>query len=209
MRTIGSLIGTVLLLAAAACAGGPGDRDIGPGGMSGTAKSGVTGVNTDVGDALIAMVSEEISVPADALQATTIGEGTVAVETSDAPGDIDSIWIDSIDFDGDGDIQETHFLWDDEDMVLYAYSDETFDCMEGGTGTGGMLVAIYGVGNSFDEPAGSGWYVVGLDAGECYADEDTLWGCTFDATGQETECGVATIDDATDMIHIITVQIVD
>ena len=44
-----------------------------------------------------------------------------------------------------------------------------------------------------------------LDVGECAAQAAGLWGCRFDAQGNETECGMATLDEKTDTLTIMTV----
>ena len=43
-----------------------------------------------------------------------------------------------------------------------------------------------------------------LDVGECAAQAAGLWGCRFDAQGNETECGMATLDEKTDTLTIMT-----
>ena len=67
-----------------------------------------------------------------------------------------------------------------------------------------MLIAINGKGNARHRPAGSGFYLVSLDAGECKADAAEAFGCKFDATGNPTACGVAVVDDKNDDIIIAT-----
>jgi hypothetical protein len=69
----------------------------------------------------------------------------------------------------------------------------------------------YGSGekNTRGAPPGSGFYVVGLDAGECFARTAMLWGCEFDETGAESKCGEAIIDMATGALEITTIQPID
>ena len=107
--------------------------------------------------------------------------------------------------DGDGNVDEASLLWDDEDKVLYIYKDGTFACAGGGTGTGGMLIAVYGKGNSHGKPAGSGWWAVELDKSECAAQAAGLYGCAFDASGASTACGAAVVDDKGDAL-VVTVS---
>ena len=53
-------------------------------------------------------------------------------------------------------------------------------------------------------PAGSGFYIVSLDATECKAEVAEAYGCKFDAKGNPTACGVAEVDDKNDDIIIAT-----
>jgi hypothetical protein len=135
-------------------------------------------------------------------QGTSIGKGKLKVNTSNAAGDTDSIWVEEVDIDGDGNVEKTDLLWDDEDKVLYLYAAGTFTCNNGGTGDGGMLVAIFGEGNAMKKPAGSGWYVVELDKSECAAEAAGLFGCKFDAKGNATACGAVKVDEKNDDIVI-------
>src|SRR5258707_776881 len=81
--------------------------------------------------------------------------------------------------------------WDDEDRVLFVYDDGDFKCKDGGMAEGDLLIGINGQGNSRGRPAGSGFYLVTLDEGECKVDSATTYGCKFDAKGNPTTCGVA------------------
>jgi hypothetical protein len=123
-------------------------------------------------------------------QTPSIGKA-VSARPADSPQDTDSFWVESIDIDGDGTPESADLLWDDEDKVLFLHDEGAFACQSGGQGNGEMLVAIYGDGNARQRPTGSGWYVVGLDAGECGVKAAGLFGCRFDAKGSATECGAA------------------
>jgi hypothetical protein len=127
-------------------------------------------------------------------QTPSIGKQASA-KPSDSPTDTDSFWIETIDIDGDGNTDTADLLWDDEDRVLFLHDEGPFTCQSGGQGEGEMLVAIYGTGNARNQPVGSGWYVVGLDAGECGAKAAGLFGCRFDAKGNTTACGAAVVKD--------------
>ena len=65
-------------------------------------------------------------------------------------------------------------------------------------------VATFAAGNPGKRPAGSGFWVADLDAGECGAQAAALWGCKFDANGSETACGLAALDEKTDELVIVT-----
>ncbi len=140
--------------------------------------------------------------PASATQSKSVGKGKVAANTANSAADNDSMWVEKVDLDGDGSVDETSMLWDDEDKVLYLYKEGTFTCANGGTGSGGMLVAIYGKGNSRNKPAGSGWWAVEVDKDECAANAAGVYGCKFDASGASTACGMAVVDDKNDDLTI-------
>lgn len=141
--------------------------------------------------------------PSDAKQASSVGKDKTKANTANSAGDTDSYWEQEVDVDGDGQVDEVDMLWDSEDKVLYLYADGTFSCTSGGTGNGGMLIALYGQGNTHNKPVGSGWYAVDLDRSECGVQRAAVYGCRFDAHGTATACGVATIDDKTDDITIV------
>jgi len=143
--------------------------------------------------------------PASATKATSIGNGKTTVSTQNNAADTDSVWVEKLDIDGDGDVDDTNLLWDDEDKVLYAFASGSFTCKNGGTGSGNLLIAAYAAGNPKMRPAGSGFWVADLDAGECGAQAAGLWGCKFDAKGNETACGAAVLDAKNDDLTIVKV----
>lgn len=140
--------------------------------------------------------------PATATKKTTIGKNGTSINTANKPQDDDTFWEENIDLNGDGTVDETDMLWDDEGKTLFLAETGPFKCKSGGTGTGDVIVALYGQGNAGGHPVGSGWYAVDLDAGECGARTEGLYGCRFDAAGNPTACGVAVIDGARDDITI-------
>ena len=142
--------------------------------------------------------------PASAKTATTAGRSDLKVSTANGATDADSFWIEEIDVDGDGDVEDTQLVWDDEDKVLYAYSAGAFACRNGATATAELLIAANAAGNSSKRPAGSGFWVADLDKGECGAQAAVLWGCKFDAHGDDTACGVAALDEKNDDLVIAT-----
>ena len=144
--------------------------------------------------------------PATAGKKTTAGKGKATIHTANAQGEDDSFWVESIDLDGDGAAEETDVLYDDEDKVLLLYEDGDFKCKGGGVGEGGLLIAVNTAGNGRGRPAGSGWYVVDLDESECKAKAAGLYGCKFDANGNATACGLATIDEKNDEITLAEVE---
>lgn len=140
--------------------------------------------------------------PASAKPAKAAGGNKAKISTANSATDDDSFWIEKLDVDGDGDVEDANLLWDDEDKVLFAYSVGAFTCKNGGTATAELLVATNGSDNPRKRPAGSGFWVADLDKGECGAQAAGLWGCKFDATGSETACGVAVLDEKNDDLVI-------
>jgi hypothetical protein len=144
--------------------------------------------------------------PSTATKTKTAGKSATKLSTANSPTDDDSFWIEKLDIDGDGNIDDANLVWDDEDKVLFAWKDGTFTCKKGGTGAGELLVAVNAAGNPRGRPAGSGFWVAALDKGECNSQTAGLWGCKFDAKGTETACGVATIDEKNDDLIIAVVS---
>ena len=142
--------------------------------------------------------------PASAKPAKSVGRGKVLTSTANGAADDDSFWIEQLDIDGDGNVDDASLIWDDEDKVLLAYATGTFTCKNGGTGEADMLIAVNGAGNPRKRPAGSGFWVVDVDKSECGAQAAGLVGCKFDASGAETACGLVTLDEKNDDIVIVT-----
>jgi hypothetical protein len=141
--------------------------------------------------------------PANATKAKSVGKGSIKHSTANSPTDDDSFWIEATDIDGDGNVEDANYVWDDEDKVLFAYADGTFTCGNGGTGAGELLVAVVSAGNTWNRPAGSGFWVAAVDKSECAAQAAGLVGCKFNAAGTATACGVATLDEKTDDLVIV------
>ncbi len=144
--------------------------------------------------------------PANATKQTAIGKGKAAMKTADAPGDTDLSWVMELDIDGDGTVEETTLLWDDEARILLAYADTDVPCEWGGTAMVSLLVAVNAKGNPRGMHEGSGFYGVFLDATECAAEAAGLYGCRFDPRGKLTACGAAILDEATDTVAIAAVR---
>jgi hypothetical protein len=142
--------------------------------------------------------------PASATKKTSIGQGMLEVDTSHAGGDSDWFWLEGIDVDGDGNVEVSELLWDDESKMLFLYGGGELRCTRGGWGSGDLMIAVYGEGNPRGRPAGSGWYLVTLDAGECSANMDGAYGCRFDAGQTPTTCGMALVDAQTNDLLFAT-----
>ena len=140
--------------------------------------------------------------PAGAKTTKSAGGKKAMVSTANSATDDDSFWAEKLDVDGDGDVEDSNLVWDDEDGVLFWYTVGAFGCRNGGTASAELLIAVNAAGNPRKRPAGSGFWVADLDKGECGAQAAAMWGCKFDASGAETACGVATLDEKTDDLVI-------
>jgi hypothetical protein len=135
-------------------------------------------------------------------QKTSIGKGEAAAKAS-APS---SYWTEEVDVHDDGTVETTEFLYDAQRAVVYAYGEDDFTCANGKPERAGILEAVYAAGNKADKPVGSGYYVVGLNAGQCAAKKAGAYGCKFDGDGNPTECGAIAVNDATGEVTIAVVQ---
>lgn len=169
-----------------------------------TAPAGSAGADLKVSPEVRAMASNPAP-PANAQQMGSVGSDNATMKTKNSSGDSgDSMWVQEIDVDGDGNVEKASLLWDDEDKVLFiAYKDD-FACKKGGTGSGAVLIGLNGTGNARNAPAGSGFYTVSLDKTECGSETAGLWGCKFDENGVETACGLAVLDEKNDTLIIAT-----
>jgi hypothetical protein len=68
------------------------------------------------------------------------------------------------------------------------------------------LMAIYAAGNKAGRPVGSGWYVVGLNAGQCGMAKAGTFGCKFEASGNHTECGAAVVNEKTGELDVVVAK---
>jgi hypothetical protein len=55
-------------------------------------------------------------------------------------------------------------------------------------------------------PVDSGYYIVGLNAGQCAAKKAGAYGCKFDANDNPTECGAIAVNDATGEVTVAAVK---
>lgn len=147
--------------------------------------------------------AENPAPPPDAQQKASIGNDGMKVNTENSPGDTDFFWVQQIDVNSDGTAESANLIWDDEDKILYFYYEGDFKCKNGKTGNGAALIGVNGKDNPRQKPAGSGFFAVFLDKGECGAGEAGLWGCRFDPAGNPTVCGVVGLDDKYDDIIIL------
>ena len=135
-------------------------------------------------------------------QKTSVGKGTASAKTA-APS---SYWVEEIDAHDDGSTESTEFLYDAKKGIVYAYGEDDFSCANGNPERGGILEAVYTAGNPAGKPAGSGYYIVGLNAGQCAIQKGGAYGCKFDANGNPTECGAISVNDATGEVAVAVVK---
>lgn len=135
-------------------------------------------------------------------QKTSIGNGATSVTASQSS----LFWTEELDVDDDGTVETSDYLYDAKRGVLYSYREDDFACPNGKPETGKVLMALYADGNSANKPVGSGWYLVNVDAGKCAAKRSATLGCRFDASGNATECGAATVNNATGEIDMVVAR---
>jgi hypothetical protein len=124
-------------------------------------------------------------------QKTTLGTGAAAV-TASAPS---AYWTDLVDIDADGQEEDNQFLFDKKRGMLYTYREDDYQCADGTSENGDVLMGIYAKGNPAGKPVGSGWFVVAVKAGQCGERKAGLFGCRFDASGKPTTCGTAKVKE--------------
>jgi hypothetical protein len=137
-----------------------------------------------------------------ATQKASVGKGATSVKASQPS----SFWTEEVDVDDDGVVENNQFLYDAKRGMLYTYREDDFTCPNGNPESGSILMALYAKGNPADKPVGSGWYLVNLNAGQCAAKKAGTFGCKFDANGNATECGAATVNDATGEIDLVVAK---
>ena len=135
-------------------------------------------------------------------QKASVGKGTTSVKASQPS----SFWTEELDVDDDGTVENSQYLYDAKRGVLYTYREDDFACPNGNPESGSILMALYAKGNPANKPVGSGWYLVNLNAGQCAAKKAGTFGCKFDADGNATECGAATVNNATGEIDVVVAK---
>jgi hypothetical protein len=132
-------------------------------------------------------------------QKTAIGVGAASVKAS-GPS---AYWTDLVDLDGNGVEEDTQFLFDKKRGILYTYKQDNYQCGDGTSQNGDVLMGIYTQGNTGGGPLGSGWFVVAVKAGQCGQKKPGLFGCHFDASGKPTTCGTAKVKEESGEIEVV------
>ncbi len=136
--------------------------------------------------------------------ADTFGNGRASITVKGHPGGVHhSFWTEELDVDGSGNPVQVDDAWDNRHKVLYVSKDRTFTCGNGQTADGSTLMVVYGKGNTLHKPTGSGWWVTDLDRGKCAVEQDGIYGCRFDANGNNSDCGMATVHSDEDDVEIL------
>jgi hypothetical protein len=135
-------------------------------------------------------------------QKTSIGTGAAAVKSS-GPA---AYWTDLVDIDDDGQVEDNQFLFDSARGILYTYREDNYTCMNGTPENGSVLMGIYTKGNKTGQPAGSGWYMVAVKAGQCGMKNAGTFGCRFDASGKLTQCGTAKVNEKSGELEVAIKQ---
>ncbi len=136
--------------------------------------------------------------------ADTFGKGKASITVKGHPGGVGhSFWTEEMDVDGSGNPVQVDEVWDNHHKVLYLSKDRKFTCGNGQTADGSTLMTVYGKGNTLHKPTGSGWWVAELDAGECGVETAGVYGCRFDAEGNNSDCGSATVKSDQDDVVIV------
>jgi hypothetical protein len=138
----------------------------------------------------------------NAAKKSSVGKGATAVRASQPS----SFWVEDLDVDDDGVVETSDYLYDAQRGLLYTYREDDFACPNGKPESGDILMALYAKGNPAHKPVGSGWYVVDLNTGQCAAKKAGTFGCRFNASGTPTECGAATVNNATGEIDVAVAQ---
>jgi hypothetical protein len=131
-------------------------------------------------------------------QKTTIGKGLATVNASEPS----AYWTDLVDIDADGVEEDNQFLFDKQRGILYTYREDNYQCADGTSQNGDVLMGIYAQGNPARRPVGSGWFVVAVKAGQCGEKRAGLFGCWFDAKGKPTTCGTARVKEESGELDI-------
>ncbi len=132
-------------------------------------------------------------------QKVGIGAGAASVKAS-GPS---AYWTDLVDIDGDGVEEDTQFLFDKKRGILYTYKQDAYQCADGTSENGDVLMGIYTQANTAGKPSGSGWFVVAVKAGQCGEKKAGLFGCRFDASGKPTSCGTAKVKEESGEVDVM------
>jgi hypothetical protein len=126
----------------------------------------------------------------DAKRGVALGEGALGVRaTPEAVA-----WYETVDIDSNGTPEKVGFMWEATGKVMYAYTYDPITLDDGTIADKGLVVAQFGEGNTMNRPMGTGFwaYATARDTMSYREVEGTLYGCRFDASGDETECGPGT-----------------
>ena len=164
----------------------------------------ITTPNVQVAPTVTAMAANPAPSPKAKNQGTktSIGSPAASVKAS-GPS---AYWTDLVDVDGDGVEEDNQFLFDKKRGILYTYRNDNYQCADGTAQRGDVLMGIYTQGNPAGRPAGSGWFVVAVNAGQCGEKKAGLFGCRFDTNGKPTTCGTAKTKEESGEVEVTIVK---
>lgn len=156
--------------------------------------------SVNVGPAVAAKAANPAPSPAakNQTQKTTIGKGAASVKASEPS----AYWTDMVDIDADGVEEDNQFLLDKKRGMLYTYREDNYQCADGTSQDGDVLMGIYTAGNPAGRPTGSGWFVVAVKAGQCGEKKAGLFGCWFNSSGKPTTCGTAHVKEESGELEV-------
>jgi hypothetical protein len=123
----------------------------------------------------------------DAKRGVVLGEGALGVTGSATA----VAWFEMVDIDSNGTQEKVGFMYDATAKVIYAYTHDPVMLDDGTMVDKGLVVAQFGEGNTANRPYGTGFwaYATSRDTTSASNVGGTLYGCRFNSTGDETECG--------------------
>lgn len=136
---------------------------------------------------------------ANVVKKSAIGQGKTSLDSGDPKS---LFWTESVDISA-GNVVNADMLWDSTSKIFYAFAHTTLRCTHGKTVEGDVLVGLYGKKNFLGKVAGSGWWVVDLQQGQCQAPLAGLYGCKFNSSGQNLACGRAELDQRINDMAIV------
>jgi len=107
--------------------------------------------------------------------------------------------------DNDGSVETSDFLYDAQRGVLYTYG-KTILLARMARPRVAAFSRLSTPKAISCEASWVGWYLVGLNAGQCGTKQSAAFGCKFDANGNPTECGAAEINFATGELDVVVAQ---
>jgi hypothetical protein len=129
-----------------------------------------------------------------------IGQGSTSIDTGNPKN---PFWTESVDLSGAGTVVNADMMWDASSKIFYAFAHTGLRCAHGKSIEGNVLVGIYGKKNILSKSPGAGWWVVELAQNQCQAPLAGLYGCKFDASGNNLACGRAELDPRIDDMAIV------
>jgi hypothetical protein len=121
-----------------------------------------------------------------ATHANTLGYGALGVNVAGNA----TAWFEMADVDSNGTKEKVGFMWDAANKVMYAYTRDPVTLSDGTLADKGLLTVQYAEGNTLNREIGSGFWAYAVERDSTAAGvTGTLFGCRYNAAGDETECG--------------------